>query len=109
MNLLDNTPNQTSKFKTKNWTEKVDEVHGTDITNSQIKCKTSMLKSSYVCRVISYILPSGIIILPALAAGGGNNNKQAVFKICTQLIDWISETNNARIDNAKDIDAVMSM
>ena len=29
INLLDNTPNQTSKFKIKNWAEINDESHGT--------------------------------------------------------------------------------
>ena len=41
-NLLDNTPNQTTKFKTKNWVEINDEERGTYSTNSQIKFKTSM-------------------------------------------------------------------
>ena len=45
-NLLHNTPNQPTKFKTKNWVELNDDVHGTYNTNSQIKLKTSMLKSS---------------------------------------------------------------
>ena len=41
INVLDIKPNQPSKFKTKNWV-----AHGTYNTNSQIKFKTSMLKSS---------------------------------------------------------------
>ena len=46
MNLLDNTPNQPSKFRTKNWFEINDDARGTYNTNSQIKFKTSMLKSN---------------------------------------------------------------
>ena len=42
INLLDNTPNQPSKFMTKNWVERNDEVY---TTNKQIKFKTTMLKS----------------------------------------------------------------
>ena len=45
LNLLDNTPNQPTKFKAKNWIEINNYVRGTCNTNSQIKFKTSMLKS----------------------------------------------------------------
>ena len=46
INLLDNTPNQPTKFRTKNWVEISDDACGRYNTNSQIKFKTSMLKSS---------------------------------------------------------------
>ena len=46
MNLLDNTPNQPSRFRTKNMLEINDNSRGTYSTNSQIKFKTWMLKSS---------------------------------------------------------------
>ena len=38
MNLLDNTPNQPSKFRAKNWPEINDDTHETHNTNSQTKC-----------------------------------------------------------------------
>ena len=45
INLLDNTPNQLSKFRTKNWVEiNDDDSRGTYTTNSQIKFEPSMLK-----------------------------------------------------------------
>ena len=34
INLLDNTPNQPTKFRTKNWVEVNDESHGMYNTNS---------------------------------------------------------------------------
>ena len=40
INLLDNTANQSSKFRTKNWVGVTDELHGTFKVNSQIKFKT---------------------------------------------------------------------
>ena len=43
-NLLDNTPNQSTKFRTKNWVKINDDLQGMHNTNSQIKFKTSMLK-----------------------------------------------------------------
>ena len=46
INLLDNTPNQPSKFRTKNWGEITDDWLGTYNTNSQIKFKIKMLKLS---------------------------------------------------------------
>ena len=46
INLLDNTPNQLSKFRTTNWVEINDELRGTYNANSQIKFETTMLKSS---------------------------------------------------------------
>ena len=46
-NLLDDaSSNQLSKFKTKSWAEVNDESRGTYNVNSQIKFKTTMLKSS---------------------------------------------------------------
>ena len=44
-NLLGNTPNQTNKFRTKNWVEINDDARGTYNKDSQIKFKTWMLKS----------------------------------------------------------------
>ena len=37
INFLDNTPNQTSKFRIKNWVEVNNDSRGTYDTNSQIK------------------------------------------------------------------------
>ena len=43
--FLDNTPYQSTKSRAKNWVKINDYAHGTYNTNSQIKFKTSMLKS----------------------------------------------------------------
>ena len=45
INLLDNTLNQPSKFRTKNWVKINDDLRETYNTNSQSKLKSSMLKS----------------------------------------------------------------
>ena len=42
INLLDNAPNQPSKFRTKNWVDINDESRGTYNTGAQIKFKTTM-------------------------------------------------------------------
>ena len=46
INLLDSKTNQPSKFRTKNWVEVNDESRRAYNTNSQIRLKTTMLKSS---------------------------------------------------------------
>ena len=60
INLLDNTLNQISKFRTKKWVEINDKSKGTYNTNTQIKFKTSMLKSSLCDSSDSYILAKGL-------------------------------------------------
>ena len=45
MKVLEYTPNQATKFRTRKWVEINDGSSGTDNTNSQTRFKTSMLKS----------------------------------------------------------------
>ena len=45
-NLMDDASNQPSKFRIKNWVDINDESRETYNVNSQIKFKTTMLKSS---------------------------------------------------------------
>ena len=61
INLLENTPNQPTKFRTKKWVEINDETRGTYNTNSQIKFKTSMLRLSFCDYSDACILVSGTI------------------------------------------------
>ena len=46
INLLDNTTNQTTKFRTKHWVEINDELRKTYNEDNQIRFKTSVLRSS---------------------------------------------------------------
>ena len=68
--MLENTPNQSTKFRTKNWVEINDDSHGTQNTNSQIKFKTSMSRSSLYDYSDVYILVKGTITI----TGAGNND-----------------------------------
>ena len=112
-NLIDdNILNQPSKFKTRNWIEINDESRGAYNVNSQIKFKTTMLKSSLCDYSDAYILVKGTITVnntAAQGAGANNINKKVIFKNCAPFTNCISEVNNTQIDNAKDIDIVMPM
>ena len=111
-NLIDDTSNQPSKFRTKNWVEINDESRGAYNVNSQIKFKTTMLKSSLCDYSDAYILVKGTISVSNTAAAGpavNNDDIKVIFKNCAPFTNCISEINNTQIDNAKDIDIVMPM
>ena len=112
-NLIDdNTLNQPSKFRTRNWVEINDESRGVYNVNSQIKFKTTMLKSSLCDYSNAYILVKGTINVNNTAAQGAaanNTNKKVLFKNCAPFTNCISEINKTQIDNAIDIDIVMPM
>ena len=104
-NLIDDTPNQPSKFRTRNWVEINDESRGAYNVNSQ-------LKSSLCDHSDAYILVKGTTSANNTAAAGAavdNINRKVIFKNCALFTNCISEVNNTQIDNAKDIDIVMPM
>ena len=72
--MLDNTPNQPTKFRTKNWVEINDDSRGTYNTNSQIKFKTSMLRSTLCDYSDAYILASGTVTI--IGAGADDAAKR---------------------------------
>ena len=113
-NLIDDTSNQPCKFRIKNWVEINDESRGAYNVNSQIKFKTTMLKSSLCDYSDAYILVKGTITLngagaDAAARHADERDKGVAFKNCAPFTNCISEINNTQIDNAKDIDIVMPM
>ena len=113
INLLDNTPNQQTKFRTKNWVEINDDSRGVYNTNSQIRFKTSMLRSSLYDYSYAYILVSGTITITAAGADDAakrlDERNKDVIKKCAPFTDCISEINNTQIDNSKYVDVVMPM
>ena len=82
--MLDNTPSQPAKFRTKYWVEINDDSRGKYNINSQIKFKNSMLRSRLCDYSDVYILVSGNIIV----------------RNCAPFTNCRSETNNKKIDNA---------
>ena len=75
--MLNNASNQPCKFRTKNWLEINDESRGTYKVNSQIKFKTTMLKSSLCDYSDAYILVKENITVnnTGTAAAPNNRNK----------------------------------
>ena len=63
INLLDNKPSQPTKFKAKDWVDTNYDSRKTCKTNSQIKFKTTMLKSSFRDFSDAYILVKRTITL----------------------------------------------
>ena len=111
--LLDNVLNQPSKFKTRNWVEINDESRGT-YTGNSIKFKTTMLRSNLCDYADAYTLVNGTITITGDGDDYGakradERDKGIIFKNCAPFTKCISRINNTEIDNAKDIDIVMSM
>ena len=80
--MLDTTPTQSTKFKTKNCVEINDDSQGAYSTSSQIRFKTSMLKFSFIVTIcdytVAYILFMGAISVANVVSQGAsadNNNK----------------------------------
>ena len=62
-NLIDDTSNQPSKFRTRNWVEINDDSRGAYNVNSQIKFKTTMLKSCLCDYSDAIFLLRGLLVL----------------------------------------------
>ena len=112
--MIDDTSNQPSKFRTKNCVEINDESRGTYNANSQIKFKTTMLKSSSCDYSDAYILVKGTITITGAGADAAarqvdERDKAVTFKNCAPFINCISEINSTQVDNAKDINIIKPM
>ena len=111
--MLESTSDNLSKFKTRNWVEINDESRE-NYANSDIRFKTTMLRSNLCDYADSYILVKGTITITgecdnAAAKRADERNKGVTFKNCAPFTKCISRINNADTDNAHDIDIVMPM
>ena len=108
-NLLDNAWNQPSRFRKKVLIEINDKSRGAYNVNSQIKIKTTTLKSSLCDYSDVYLLVKETITVDnsGTAAVPNNRNIKVVSKNCAPFTNCISEINNMQVDNTKDIDIVM--
>ena len=114
INLLDDTLNQPSKFRTKKWIEINYQSKGVYNTISEVRFKTTMLKSSLCDYGDACILVKGTIII--VGAGDDAASRQAderkkgvISKNCVPFLNCKSEINNIEIEHVKYIDTVMPM
>ena len=112
-NLLDDASNQPSRFSTRNLVEVNDDSRGT-YTNADIKFKTAVLKSDLCDYADAYIFVKGTITITGhgdddAARQLNERNKGVIYKNCTPFTKCISRINGTDIDNAQDVDIVMTM
>ena len=94
INLLDNTPNQPTKFRSKNWVEINDDSRGTDDTNGQTKFETSMLRWSLCNYSDVYIRLNGTITINGKAdddATKRTDERDTEVILC--VIYWLHKWN----------------
>ena len=114
INFLGNTQNQPPKFRTKKLLETKNESRGLYGKDNQIKFKASMTRSNLCDQSDAYMLVSGTTTIDREADDDAaklldQRNKGVIFKNCVPFTEFISNINNTQIDNARDIDLVMSM
>ena len=110
INLLDDTTNEPSKFRTRDLVEINDESKGR-YDNSKIRFKTTTIKSSLCGYSDSCILVKGTIAISNMTAAEAtvnNTYKKVILKNCASLNDCITENNNTQVDDATRIDGVMT-
>ena len=115
INLLENTPNQLSKFRTKYWIEVNNQSRGVYNTNCDIRFKPKILKSSLCDYSDAYILNKERITITesgdnATAGQADEKNKGVIFKNFVPFINCKSKRINIEeVDYAKGIGTVMPM
>ena len=92
INFLDNTLNQLSKFVTKNWIEISDQPRRVYNVNSDVRFKTTMLKSSLCNYSNAYILVKRRITFTGAGANAAarqadEKDKRVIFKNCAAFIN----------------------
>ena len=96
MNLLDDTMNQPSKFRTRNWVETNDEPKG-KYGNSNIRFKTSLIRSNLCDYSDAHILVKGTITVSNMTTAGAavnNTNKKVIFKNCAPFTACKTKISN---------------
>ena len=95
------------KFLTKKWIEVYDQSEKKYTPNKKIRIKTSLLKSNLCDFSDAYIIVKGIITV--VRPNNEKRNKAVTFKNNAPFINCISEINGVKIDNAEDLDVLITM
>ena len=112
--LYNNLSNQPCKFRKKNWVEINAESKESYRANSDIRFKTTILRSNLCDYADGYILAKGTITITragdaAAARQANERDKGVMFKNCAPFTKCICRINDADIDNAQDINIAMPM
>ena len=109
VNFLDATSDNKDlpKIVTKKWVEAYDQSQGNYDVNKEIRIKTSMLRSDLCDFSDAYIVVKGTIAI--VRPNNAKRNKSVAFKNSAPFINCILKINGVKIDNAEDLDVVMSM
>ena len=109
INLLDTTSDNKDlpRFVTKKWIEVYDQSEKNYSINKEIRIKTSMLRSDLCDYSNVYVIVKGDITVTN--PNNAKRNKAVAFKNNAPFINCISKINGIKIDNADDLDVVMSM
>ena len=108
-NLLGNLPDKVPRFITKKRIEVHDQSRETYNTNKEIRFKTSMLRSNLCNYSDAYIVVKGIVTVSADERSRDEMNKQVILKNNAPFISCISKINGVLVENAEDLDIVMTM
>ena len=110
----DNESEKLSKFVTREYV-RVNSLFNTFNENKSIRFKTPMLRSNLCDSSDAYILVKGTITVTAPGANNGANNirdkrnRPLILKNNAPFVSYITRINGELIDDADDLDIVMSM
>ena len=109
LNLLDATSNDKNLpiFVTKKWIEVYDQSKKDCRVNKEIRIKTSILRSHWCDFSDAHIVIKGTVTVTN--PNNAKRNKNVAFKNNTPFINCISKINGVQINNAEELDVVMSM
>ena len=112
-NLLDTISDNVSRFITKKWVEVLDQLGSAGDRykpSKQIRFKASMLRSDLCDFSDAHIVVKGDITLTKTNTRGfiDTRNKFLAFKNNAPFPNCISKINNVLIDNAEDLDIVIT-
>ena len=113
-NLLGNESENLSRFVTIQYV-KVNSLSNTYNENKSIRFKTPMLRSDLCDYADAYILVNGTITIRVENIGAGfdenrdRRNRPLILKNNAPFVSCITKINNELIEDAEDLDIVMSM
>ena len=110
-NLLGSESEQLSKFVTREYV-RVNSLSNTYNENKSIRFKTPMLRSDLCDYSDAYILVNGTITVTANVGANSirdKKNRKLILKNNAPFVSCITRINNELIEDADDLDIVMSM